>query len=63
MLDEIEVRVQELFPAAARCDTDFISTIPAGCDLYIGITSMSGKLASINKPSKVAKKLEFYFAV
>jgi hypothetical protein len=55
-----EVRVQELFPAAARCDIDSISTIPAGWDLYIEVTSMSGKLALLNEPSKVAKKLAFY---
>jgi Skp family chaperone for outer membrane proteins len=55
-----EVRVQELFPAAARCDIDSISTIPAGWDLYIEVTSMSGKLALFNEPSKVAKKLAFY---
>jgi hypothetical protein len=52
-----EVRVQELFLAAARCDIDSISTIPAGWDLYIEVTSMSGKF---NEPSKVAKKLTFY---
>jgi prefoldin subunit 5 len=52
-----EVRVQELFPATARCDIDSISTIPAGWDLYIEVTSMSGRLALLNEPSKVAKKL------
>ena len=58
-----EVRVQGLFPAAARCDIDSISTIPAGWDLYIEVTSMSGKLANEQgklRTSKVAKKLAFY---
>jgi hypothetical protein len=58
-----EVHVKQLFPASARCDTDTISTIPADCDLYIEVTSMSGELANceiLNKPSKVATKLSFY---
>ena len=58
-----EVSVKQLFPAAARCDTDTITTIPAGFDLYIEVTSMSGKLATDfrkTKPSKVATKLSFY---
>jgi DUF4097 and DUF4098 domain-containing protein YvlB len=41
-----EVSVQQLFPAAARCDTDTMSTIPAGFDLYFEITSTSGELAT-----------------
>ena len=58
-----DVTVKQLFPAAARCDTDTITTIPAGFDLYIEVTSMSGKLATDfrkTKPSKVATKLSFY---
>jgi hypothetical protein len=53
-----EVSVKQLFPAAARCDTDTITTIPAGFDLYIEVTSMSGKLATDFR--KVATKLSFY---
>jgi hypothetical protein len=51
-----EVRVQELFPAAARCDIDSISTIPAGWDLYIEVTSMFGNIAVFNEQSEVANK-------
>lgn len=63
----MDVTLHDLFPITSKCDTNRISNIPAGTDIYIEVTSMSGELA-IRSPhanakeqrTKVQKKVAFF---
>ena len=60
----IDVPLKELFPAGSRCDISKFSNIPAGTDVYIEVTSMSGKHAiefrDTKGKTKVETKIHFY---
>lgn len=60
----IDVPLKELFPVECICDINKISIVPAGTDIYIEVTSMSGKYATEKQDdkgkTKVEKKINFY---
>lgn len=60
----VDIPLNELFPVGSRCDTTNITHVSADTDIYIEVTSMTGKLTEEKKDekgmTKVEKKIHFF---